>query len=145
MVGLPDAGPVRAARGSRLFWRARRASPKEVCRRLRVERAQQLMARSALTLEEVAHECGYAHASHFCRDDKAEPGLTPTPWRRKLIDRFTEPLPPAVAPVREYGARASERVMPAKEMTDCGGRSSDCGLGAPPPPEASEESWGHTR
>jgi hypothetical protein len=83
------------------------------------------MARSALTLEEVAHECGYARASHFCRDDKAEPGLTPTPWRRKLIDRFTEPLPPAVAPVREYGARASERVMPAKEMTDCGGRIAD--------------------
>ncbi len=110
---VADAMHVSPSHLRRLFWQARQASPKEAFRRLRIERAQQLMARSALTLEDVAHECGYASASHFCRDYKAELGFTPTTWRKKLVDRFTQPLPPGVVPVREYSARASERAMPA--------------------------------
>lgn len=97
----------------RLFWQARRSSPKAVFRRLRLERAKELMSRSTLTLEQVAHDCGYASASHLCRDCREVDGFSPTTWRKRLIDRFVHPLPPGQIPLREYSARPEERSMPA--------------------------------
>lgn len=97
----------------RLFWQTRRASPKAVFRRLRLDKAKELMARSALTLEDVARHCGYANASHLCREYRDVHHFSPTTWRKKLIDRFVHPLPAGVVPVREYSVRPEERIMPA--------------------------------
>ena len=97
----------------RLFAEVRSASPKELFRRARLEKAQDLLGRTSLTLDEIARHCGYASASHFCREYKTVHHFTPSTWRRRLIDRFTRPLPPGVVPVREFSARPGERSLRA--------------------------------
>lgn len=97
----------------RLFAEVRQASPKELFRRVRIEKAQDLMGRTNLTLDEIAGPCGYASASHFCRDYKATHHFTPSTWRRRLIDRFTRPLPAGIIPVRQFSARPGERTLRA--------------------------------
>ncbi|AOS43851.1 Xylose operon regulatory protein [Lacunisphaera limnophila] len=97
----------------RLFAEVRQASPKELFRRVRLEKAQDLLGRTNLTLDEIARRCGYTTASHFCRDYKAVHRFTPSTWRRRLIDRFTRPLPAGIVPVREFSARPGERRLKA--------------------------------
>lgn len=97
----------------RLFAEVRQTSPKELFRRVRLEKAQDLLGRTNLTLDDVASQCGYASASHFCRDYKAVHHFTPSTWRRRLINRFTHPLPSGVVPVREHSARPGERSLRA--------------------------------
>lgn len=110
---VADAIHVSPSHLRRLFVEVRQASPKELFRRVRVEKAQDLLGRTTLTLDEVARACGYASASHFCREFKAVHHFTPSTWRRRLIDRFMRPLPAGVVPVREHSARAGERAMRA--------------------------------
>lgn len=97
----------------RLFAEVRQASPKELFRRTRLELSQDLMGRTNLPLDEIARQCGYASASHFCREYKAVHRFTPSTWRRRLIDRFARPLPAGVVPVREFSARPGERALRA--------------------------------
>lgn len=70
----------------RLFWQVRKASPKSVFQRTRLERAQELMSRCNITLEEVARQCGFTGASHFCRDYKAHFAMSPTIWRKRAAE-----------------------------------------------------------
>ena len=97
----------------RLCIEVRGASPKELFRRVRLEQAQDLMGRTNLTLDAIAAHCGYTSASHFCRDYKAVHHFTPSTWRRRLIDRFAQPLPAGMVPVREFSARPGERSLRA--------------------------------
>jgi AraC family transcriptional regulator len=110
---VADAIHVSPSHLRRLFWQGRRESPKTQFQRIRLEKAKELMSRSAFTLEEIARHCGYASASHLCREHKAAYNFTPTTWRKKLIDRFVRPLPAGEVPVREFSARPEERVMRA--------------------------------
>jgi len=111
---VADAIHISPSHLRRLFWQGRRTSPKAQFQRIRLEKAKELMSRSTFTLEEIARACGYASASHFCREHKTAYNFTPTTWRKKLIDRFVQPLPPdEPTPVREYSARPEERVMRA--------------------------------
>lgn len=110
---VADAIHVSSSHLRRLFWQTRRSSPKAVFRQLRLERAKELMSHSTLTLEDVAHQCGYSSASHLCRDCRAMQHFSPTTWRKKLIDRFVQPLPAGTTPVREFSARPEERTLPA--------------------------------
>ncbi len=68
----------------RLFWQVRGSSPKSAFQKARLERAQEIMTRSAFTLDEVARLSGFASASHLCRDYKAAHKITPTFWRKKI-------------------------------------------------------------
>ena len=86
----------------RLFWQIRAASPKQACQKIRLEQAQEFMGRSALTLDEVARHCGFASASHLCREFKQSHHITPTFWRKKVVMKFLDPSAstPARAPDR---------------------------------------------
>lgn len=90
----------------RLFWQVRKASPKSVFNKTRLERAQELMSRCTLTLEEVARSCGFTGASHLCREYKAHYDVSPTFWRKKTAISFIKPpsapetSATAAAPVR---------------------------------------------
>lgn len=96
----------------RLFWQVRGCSPKAALQKVRLEKAQELMSYSALTLEEVARHCGFAHASHLCREHKARLGFTPTAWRKKIVARFAStPLSDAAASAFEFKARTTERLL----------------------------------
>ncbi len=110
---VADAIHISPSHLRRLFWQSRHSSPKEIFQGIRLEKAQELMGRSALTLEEVARLCGYANASHLCREYKARNHFTPNKWRRRLIDRFSQPLPAGTVHTREFSARPQERTMPA--------------------------------
>jgi len=89
----------------RLFWRARNTSPKAAFCAIRLERAQELMGNSTLTLDEVATFCGYTDASHLCREHKAVHRFTPHTWRRRLVDQFSTPPAADGVPPREYQVR----------------------------------------
>lgn len=97
----------------RLCTEVRQASPKELFRQVRLDKAQELMGHTNLTLDEIAGLCGYANASHFCREYKSVHHFTPSTWRRRLVDRFTRPLPAGEIPVREYSVRPGERSLRA--------------------------------
>lgn len=113
MKEVADAIHISPSHLRRLFWQVRKASPKTVFQRIRLEKAQELMSRTALTLEDVARHCGFTNASHLCRDYKACYHFTPTFWRKKLVAGFSKPLPPGVVPVREFSARPAERTLSA--------------------------------
>lgn len=110
---VADAIHVSPSHLRRLFAEVRRASPKDLFRRVRLEKAQDLLGRTSLTLDEIARTCGYTNASHFCREYKTAHHFTPSTWRRRLIDRFVRPLPPGIVPVREFSARPGERRLRA--------------------------------
>ncbi len=110
---VADASHVSPSHLRRLFREVRGASPKELFRRTRLDKAQDLLGRTNLTLDEIARLCGYTSASHFCRDYKAVHRFTPSTWRRRLIDRFIRPLPAGIVPVREFSARPGERRLRA--------------------------------
>ena len=110
---VADAVHVSTSHLRRLFWQVRRTAPKTAFQRIRLEKAQELMSRTALTLEDVAHHCGYNSSSHFCREYRGFYNFTPTHWRKKLIDRFMKPFPPGVVLTRHFSARPPERTMPA--------------------------------
>ena len=110
---VADAIHISPSHLRRLFWKSRKASPKSVFRRLRLDRAKELMSRSSLTLDDVAAHSGFSSASHLCRDCRAVHNFSPTTWRKKLVDRFVHPSPRDSIPLREYSARPQERTMPA--------------------------------
>ncbi|MEO6567248.1 MAG: helix-turn-helix transcriptional regulator, partial [Opitutaceae bacterium] len=110
---VADAIHVSPSHLRRLFRQVRNASPKNLFQRSRLEKAKELMSRTALTLDEVAAHCGYASASHLCRDHKAVHHFSPTHWRKRLIARFSSPPPAGLVPVRNFSARREERTMSA--------------------------------
>lgn len=110
---VADAVHVSVSHLRRLFWQVRKTNPKAVFRNLRLERANELMSSSAYKLEAVAQQCGFASASHLCREYKRVHNFTPTHWRKRLIAAFDQPTPKDYKPVREFSARPMERSMSA--------------------------------
>jgi AraC family transcriptional regulator len=51
-------------------------------RRRRIERAQQLMLLSKVSLSQIALACGFADQAHYCKVFRAVVGLSPSAWRR---------------------------------------------------------------
>lgn len=103
---VADAIHVSPSHLRRLFAQTRNTSPKAAFQRVRLERAMELMGNSVLTLEEVATHCGYTSASHLCREHKSLQHFTPTVWRKRLVDRFLDPVP---AEVREQDCNVRPR------------------------------------
>ncbi len=72
----------------RLFWQVQQSSPKTALRKVRLQKAQELMSRSTHTLENIAGSCGFTDASHLCREYKGHHEFTPTFWRRRNVISF---------------------------------------------------------
>jgi AraC family transcriptional regulator len=73
---------------ARLFRRTLGESPHQFVLRLRVERAQELLRRSELSLAEVALATGFAHQSHLTQLFKRQVGVTPSVYRREHAPRM---------------------------------------------------------
>jgi transcriptional regulator GlxA family with amidase domain len=71
-----------ASRFVRAFRQTTGAPPHRWLRGFRVERAKELLFNSALSLAQVAYECGFADQSHFTRVFADSMGTTPGAWRR---------------------------------------------------------------
>ena len=75
-----DVHPVSLARA---FRRYLKASPGEVLRRARLDRACALLSCTDHSISDVALRCGYAHQSHMNRHFRDALALTPASWRRE--------------------------------------------------------------
>ena len=64
-------------------------SPIDFLRRLRMQRAEQLIARSSMNVSEIAYAVGYTDPKYFSRCFKKETGLTPREYREKKAQSTT--------------------------------------------------------
>jgi len=67
----------------RVFLAAFGETPALMQRRIRAERAQQLLAKSGHAIGEIAHRVGFANESSFSRSFRAVTGITPRGYRRR--------------------------------------------------------------
>jgi AraC family transcriptional regulator len=85
------AGLVRLS--TSYFFRAFRntfgETPVAYIMRRRMQRAQELMLKSRVSLSQVALECGMCDQAHFSRTFRRIVGTNPTVWRRQLLLRPT--------------------------------------------------------
>jgi LacI family transcriptional regulator len=65
------------------FRRYLERTPKDEILRLRLDRAKALLERSEITLEAIAHQCGFPSAKYFSAAFLRELGETPAAYRRK--------------------------------------------------------------
>ena len=66
----------------RLFVQTLGATVQDIYRRIRLDRAQQLLRATALSVTEVGAICGFVSSSHFSRAFKTEFGIAPQQLRR---------------------------------------------------------------
>jgi AraC-like DNA-binding protein len=69
----------------RTFRRQRGASLVAWLTEVRTARAQELLAHTALGLDEIARHCGYGSARYLCRIFQAQTGTSPGEYRRKAV------------------------------------------------------------
>lgn len=50
---------------------------------LRLQKAQQLLLTTSMSVTDITYDIGYSHVTHFTTLFKHEFGLTPTEWRKK--------------------------------------------------------------
>jgi AraC-like DNA-binding protein len=67
----------------RLFKATTGAAPSRYIEEMKLDRAKTLLATSKLTMKQIAHEAGYATASHFSARFRRLTGLTPSAFRKK--------------------------------------------------------------
>lgn len=67
---------------SRAFKKTTGLSPQEWMLNARIRRAQQLISEGALSMCEVAFECGFSDQSHFTRTFSKVAGASPKRWQR---------------------------------------------------------------
>lgn len=67
---------------TRLFKQVCGQAPRELIQQARLERSCQMLRESALSITEIADECGYADVFQFSRMFKRAMGASPSHWRR---------------------------------------------------------------
>lgn len=80
---LAAAARLSRSHFSRSFHTTLGITPIGYLRRRRVERAQQLMLTTRLSLSQIALDCGMSDQSHMTRVFRAVLGTTPAAWRRQ--------------------------------------------------------------
>jgi AraC-like DNA-binding protein len=90
---LAGLARLSVARFERAVKRIFRVTPVQLLGRVRLEAATHLLARSALSIASVAHECGYSDHSAFCRQFKAAVDMTPTEFRARRQRSSAPPRP----------------------------------------------------
>lgn len=81
---LASAANLSRSHFSRAFRRTRGEPPFAYLRRRRIERAQDLMLTTGLSLSQIALDCGFADQCHFTHAFKRLVGSTPGQWRRQV-------------------------------------------------------------
>ena len=84
---LASAAGVSEVYLRRLFAANLDTTPMVFLRSRRIELATSLLRETALTVTDVAYECGYSSIYHFCRAFRAAVGATPSEYRASNADR----------------------------------------------------------
>lgn len=66
------------------FQKATNRTPHQEIVRVRVEKAQQLLSESSLSMAEVSEKCGFSEPTRLCEVFAREVGITPKDWRKGL-------------------------------------------------------------
>ena len=82
LTEIAEAASVHPSHLARAFRRHFLCTPGDYVRRLRVEYAEQLLAKGEMPLSEIALEAGFSHQSHFCRLFKEQTGLSPAQFQQ---------------------------------------------------------------
>jgi transcriptional regulator GlxA family with amidase domain len=97
LAELADVSNLSASHLFRLFKSHMRLSPAEYHRRLRMEKARQLIATSLLSIKEIMVMAGYNNRRHFLHHFRKSFGVSPSEYRRTAAsgslrdpDRFPE-------------------------------------------------------
>jgi transcriptional regulator GlxA family with amidase domain len=68
----------------RLVWKLTRGdSPKKYIMSKRLEKVQELLRTTGLTLPQIASDCGFCSGEHLAFSFKARFGMTPSQWRQR--------------------------------------------------------------
>ena len=91
--GVAHAAALDRRTLERRFRTLLRRSPLDEIRRVRVERAKQLLARQELSVDYIAESCGYGSRKGFGIAFRTQTGMTPPQYRRTLqeADRRGDP------------------------------------------------------
>lgn len=71
---------------TRAFRQSTGMAPHQWLQHRRIDRAKQLLALSAISLSNIAFECGFADQSHFTKAFARVVGVTPRTWRRTKLE-----------------------------------------------------------
>jgi AraC family transcriptional regulator len=82
VAGLARTAGVGVTHFSATFRRMTGTTPHRYVLRARIERAQELLRMTGLSVAEIAAAVGFAGQSHFCTAFSRETGVTPTRYRR---------------------------------------------------------------
>jgi len=80
------------SRMRQLFKDAMGQSPMEHLKHLRMQRSEQLLTSTFLSVKEITVACGFGDVSHYVRDFKKTHGLTPSEFRVRLQSPQHHPL-----------------------------------------------------
>lgn len=84
LVELADAANLSASHLSHVFKTQTGLSPGEYLRRLRMEKARQLLTTSLLSIKQIMAIAGYTSKGHFVRHFKRSFVLTPSEYRKSI-------------------------------------------------------------
>jgi AraC family transcriptional regulator len=82
---LAAAAYLSAFHFARLFKKLTGASPHAYLATLRVQRAQQLLAETDLSISELSARVGYSSPSHFSKAFRQSTGMTPRAFRAAIV------------------------------------------------------------
>jgi AraC family transcriptional regulator len=82
MKALADDCKLSPVQFTRLFKAAFGCSPSEYIRQLRLDHGKRLLMESALTVDQIAQECGYDNGFYFSRVFSLHIGMSPSEYRR---------------------------------------------------------------
>ena len=71
---------------TRLFQEHFRTSPMTYLNSIRMYKANNMIIKTSLSIEEIAHRSGFEDSGHFCRQFKRHYGLTPKQWRKQYAE-----------------------------------------------------------
>ncbi len=93
---IAKAASVSSEHLCRLFRDHLDMGPMETLRAYRLDRAMGMIARSNLTIKEIAHRCGFASAYHFSRRFQQAYKRSPTAMRKRIEQGHHPPYHPLV-------------------------------------------------
>lgn len=79
---IASSANISKSEAARCFQSSLRISPVAYLLRYRVERAEQLLQNSGMTIEAIGFECGFSSASYFCKMFQQLTGTTPGQFRK---------------------------------------------------------------
>jgi len=86
-IRLEDIGRATnrsASHVSRMFASELGMPPHQYLMRLRVEKAQKLLAKTSISIAEIAYDCGFSHQEHLSRLFRRFTNTTPAAYRREM-------------------------------------------------------------